>query len=97
MDNQLLKILDSIKPSPEDENNFGERIIFIVKKSNALHNPENGYAYLKQFLKDETDFLSVEIAHTKKYVHTVFHPNVSGSRGFEKEICEKILEELNKL
>lgn len=97
MDNQLLQILDSIEPSPEDTNNFGGSIINVIKQSEALHNPENGYGYLKEFLKDEIDFLEKEIAHTVKYADAVFHSNVSKSRKFEKETCEKILEELNKI
>lgn len=96
MDDQLSKILGSISPSLEDTNGFGKNIIEIIKKSEALWNPENDYAYLKEFLRDEINFLEKEIVHTTKYAETVFHSNVSKSRKFEKETCEKILAELNK-
>ncbi|MDD5732106.1 MAG: hypothetical protein PHU42_04415 [Patescibacteria group bacterium] len=97
MDEKLLKILDSIEQLPEDENDFGRNIIKIIKKSEALHDPKNDYAYLKQFLNDEINFLEQEIPHTAKYAGIVYHSNVSRSREFEKEICKKILEELNRI
>lgn len=97
MTDQLLKILDSITPSPEDENDWGLIIVKIIKSSKVLHDPKDDYAYLKQYLKDKMDFLDQEIAFTTKYKDDVYNPMVSKSREFEKEICEKILEGLNKI
>lgn len=97
MNNKLEKIISSTTPNPKDENKFGGRIVEIIKKSEGLHDPKNNYAYLKEFLKDHIAFLAQEITYTAKYSPTVYHENVSKSRIFEKEVCEKILEALNKL
>lgn len=95
MNKELLKLLGSIKLNPKDTNRFGESAVFVIKKTESLHDPKNNYAYLRKFLKDRIKFLESEIKFTKKYAPDVFHDNVALSREFEKEICEKILKRLN--
>jgi len=95
MNKELSDILDSIEADPKDTDEFGKAVIFIIKKSEALHNPEGNYAYLQKFLRDKVDFLDSEIEFTEKYTPEIFHSNVSLSRKFEKEICKKILETLD--
>ena len=99
MDNKLEEIFGTISLSPEDTNKFGNDAFEFIRRnrSGALTNPENNFAYLREFLADEIEFLSKEIEHYRKYSPGVYHENVAISREYKREMYMKILDALERM
>lgn len=95
MDTKLTKILDSIKLGPQDEYQFGLRIVRIIEKSKALHDPKDNYQYLRDFLKEHIESSKYKIKFTDKYTPEIYHPNVAISDKYDIQTCQQIIEKLS--
>lgn len=97
MDKKLLKILDSIKAYPSDEHQFGLRMVRLIKHSEALHNPENNFKYLRNYLADNIVSLKAESTFYEKYTPAIYHPNAAYSRELDIETSQKIIDGIKEL
>ena len=96
MNETLSKILNSIKLSSDDKNNFWQTALDIIKMNDSLHNEDDNFKKLRFFLKDTILFQNSEINYIKQYIPSVYDENVALSKIHERDIYQEILNKLEE-